>query len=123
MMMVVILLNAMALQSSGIQYRNLFGFPGGMDSIQAGLVLLEVRAVRGGNESMNERKNKVRMQMQKITGIFFLLMSVLCFFVLNYGTTPDNPEDMGGVLLLGFFSLVLIFSKKYLFESKVEGGD
>lgn len=69
----------------------------------------------GENGSMNERKNKVRMQMQKIVGIFFLIMTILLFFVVNYGVTPDNPEDMSGVFLLGFFSLVLIFSKKYLF--------
>ena len=65
--------------------------------------------------SMNKREFKVRMQMQKIIGFFFLIMSVLLFLVANYGVTPNNPEDMGGIILVGIFGVALILSKKYLF--------
>lgn len=65
--------------------------------------------------SMNDRKTKVRLQMQRIIGIFILMIAVMLFFVASYGATPENPEDMGGVILVGILGVSLIFSKKYMF--------
>lgn len=63
---------------------------------------------------MNERKFKVRMQMQRIIGFLFLIIAVLCCVIIY---SPGNPEDMSGAIIPALLGIFLIFSKKYMFLS------
>ena len=62
---------------------------------------------------MNNRLKQVRLQMQRIIGVLFLVVSVfLCFIMYN----PQTPEDMSGSLLLAIFGVFLIFNTEYVFD-------
>ena len=60
-----------------------------------------------------DRLKQVRLQMQRIIGILFLISSVLlCLVMYN----PQTPEDMSGSLLLALFGGFLIFNTEYVFD-------
>ena len=58
---------------------------------------------------LNKREHEVRMIKQKIMGFLMIVAAIACFFIIGYGTTPENPEDMSGalfMLIVGFYVLL-----------------
>ena len=60
----------------------------------------------------DDRLSHVRMLMQRIIGILFVVIAIVCCFIVY---VPGNPEDMSGAILLAIFGVFLIVSKEYLF--------